>query len=82
MHESLGHKPVQSEISDGVARDLSSKFDIVGGENKSEGNCSNSTDIETDSANCTPVKRGIIQVAGDDDEAGPRILKNIKIEKE
>ncbi|KAL5071147.1 hypothetical protein RYX36_022034 [Vicia faba] len=82
VDDNLSNNPVQSKLANGVGWDLSIKFDNVGAEDKSEGNCAVPTDIEPDSADCTSIKRGIIQVAGDDDEANARIMKTIKIEKE
>ncbi|KAL5073869.1 hypothetical protein RYX36_012853 [Vicia faba] len=82
VDDSLSNNQVQSELANGVVRDLSTKFDSVGAEDKSEGNYVVSIDIDSSSADLTHVKRGMVQVAGDDDEAVTRILKTIKIEKE
>ncbi|GAU40466.1 hypothetical protein TSUD_134680 [Trifolium subterraneum] len=47
-----------------------------------QNNGSVSKPIEVDPADCTPVKRGFVEVAYENDGASSRILKNIKIEKD
>ncbi|KAL5080805.1 hypothetical protein RYX36_009226 [Vicia faba] len=54
----------------------------VGAEDKCEDIDYVSTHIEVDYEDCIPVKRGIMEVAGDIDGGNTRILKNIKIEKD
>ncbi|GAU37707.1 hypothetical protein TSUD_165100 [Trifolium subterraneum] len=82
VEDDLATGVVQSELAAGVVQDLNSKFENVAAEEKCEDNGSVSKPIEVDPADCTPVKRGFVEVAYENDGASSRILKNIKIEKD
>ncbi|MCI18495.1 hypothetical protein A2U01_0039649, partial [Trifolium medium] len=82
VEDDLAAAVVQSELAAGVVQDLNPKFENVVAEEKCEDNGSLAKPIEVDLADCTPPKRGFVEVADENDGANSRILKNIKIEKD
>ncbi|KAL5059214.1 hypothetical protein RYX36_030818 [Vicia faba] len=73
---------IHNDINDGVVQDLGIKFENVATEEKYGDNGSSFKHIEENAAESSLVKRGIDEVADENDEANSRIANNIKIEKE
>ncbi|CAI8593417.1 unnamed protein product [Vicia faba] len=73
---------VHNDIYVVVVQDLGSKFENIVAEEKCGDNSSSSKLIEENVAESIPVKRGINQVADENDRSNSRITKYIKIEKD
>ncbi|KAL5101592.1 hypothetical protein RYX36_005919 [Vicia faba] len=73
---------VHNEVDVVAVQDMGLKFYNIVVEEKYGDNGSASKLIEEDAAEITPVKRGIDEVADENDGARSKIMKNIKIEKE
>nr|XP_027192679.1 uncharacterized protein LOC105852554 [Cicer arietinum] len=75
---------LDNDIEGGVTNDLNNKFEEEATDDKYQ--VPNSVHVpipvEYDSDDCTPLKRGFIEVADDNDGVNSKNVKNVKIEKE